>query len=125
MSYRKEKIEGQIRRILSELIIKEIKDPRIGFLSITEIDLSKDYSNARIGISVLGTKKEMRNSLAGINSAKGFLQFKLGKSLHIRKMPKLSFYLDSSIADSVDMVNLLESLNKESEENENSEEQDE
>ena len=114
MSYRKEKIENQIKRIISELLIKEIKDPRIGFLSITNIDLSKDYSVARVGISVLGTKKEMRNSLAGINSAKGFIQHKLGKNLHIRQIPKLMFYLDSSVADSVEMVSLLEQLNKES-----------
>ena len=116
MSYRKEKIENQIRRIISELLIKEIKDPRIGFLSITNIELSKDYSLARVGISVLGTKKEMRNSLAGINSAKGFIQHKLGKNLHIRQIPKLMFYLDSSVADSVEMINLLEQLNNESNE---------
>ena len=113
MPYRKEKIEVQIRKIISELLIKEIKDPRIGFMSISKVELSKDHSTAKVGVSVLGTKHEMRNSLAGINSAKGFIQHKLGKNLQIRIVPRVSFYLDTSLAESVEMVHLIETLNTE------------
>lgn len=110
MSYRKEKLEEQIRRIVSELLIREIKDPRIGFATITGVELAKDYSTARIGVSVLGDPHDLRKTLEGIQSATPFIQHRVGKSLSIRITPKLSFYLDSSIAEGTRMVNILNTL---------------
>ena len=129
MAYRKEKLEKQIMRIVSDLILKEIKDHRIGYVTVTQVGLNRDFSEARVGISVLGDAKEMRNSIDGINSAKGFIQFKLGKSLRIRHIPKLEFYPDSSVADGVKMVDLLEKLSADADstdsDNENNTETDE
>ena len=110
MSYRKQKLEGQIKRIVSELLIKEIKDPRIGFSTITAVELSSDLSKAEIGISVLGNAKDIRKTLEGLNSAKPYIQHRVGKSLGIRVTPKLQFYLDSSIAEGTRMVHLLNTL---------------
>lgn len=110
MSYRKEKLEEQIRRIVSELLIREIKDPRIGFATITGVELAKDYSTARIGVSVLGDPHDLRKTLEGIQSATPFIQHRVGKSLSIRITPKLSFYLDSSIAEGTRIVNILNTL---------------
>lgn len=110
MGYRKEKLEEQIRRIVSELLIREIKDPRIGFATITGVELAKDYSTARIGVSVLGEPRDLRKTFEGIQSATPFIQHRVGKSLSIRITPKILFYLDSSIAEGTRMVNILNTL---------------
>ncbi len=110
MSHRKEKLEEQIRRIVSELLIKEIKDPRIGFATITGVKLSRDYSQAAIGVSVLGNAKDLRKTMEGLESATPFIQYRTGKSLQIRVVPKIKFFPDSSIAEGVRMVHLLDTL---------------
>ena len=110
MSYRKEKLEEQIKRIISELLIREIKDPRIGFATITGVELAKDFSMAKIGISVLGDPRDIRKTLEGIQSATPYIQHRVGKALSIRITPRLSFFLDSSIVESTEMVHLLNKL---------------
>lgn len=110
MAYRKEKMEEQIRRLVSEVLIKEIKDPRIGFVSVTSVSLKNDYSEARVGLSVLGNPRDIRKTWEGIHSAVGFIQHKIGKALHIRHTPRIEFFLDSSVADGVRMVELLNEL---------------
>ena len=125
MAYRREKLEEQIKRIVSELFIREIKDPRIGFVTITGVQLSSDYTLARIGISILGDARDMRKTMEGLQSAKGFIQSRTGKALQLRITPKIEFYPDSSIADGVKMVSLLESLQTEHSNAINSEKEEE
>jgi len=110
MAYRKEKLEEQIKRIISELLIREIKDPRIGFATITGVELSKDHSVAKVGVSVLGDPRELRKTMEGLTSALPYIQHRMVKALGIRVIPKISFFLDSSIVDGVNMVNLLDKL---------------
>ena len=110
MPYRKEKIEEQIRRLISELIIKDIKDPRVGFVSITGVKLSSDKKYAKVGISILGSPRDIRKSFEGLKSATGYIQHRVGKGLAMRNTPRLGFFLDSSVADGVSMVDLLENL---------------
>jgi len=110
MSYRREKLEEQIHRIVSDLLIREIKDPRIGFATVTGVELAGDYSTAKIGISVLGDPRDMRKTLEGLKSATPYVQHRVGKSLGIRVTPKISFFLDSSLVEGVNMVDLLNKL---------------
>jgi ribosome-binding factor A len=110
MAYRKEKLEEQIKRLISELIIKEIKDPRIGFVSLTGVSLSNDKKSAKVGISVIGSNKERRSTFEGLKSATGFIQYRVGKAIKLRNTPKITFFLDNSISEAVDMVNFLENL---------------
>ncbi len=110
MSYRREKLEEQIHRIVSDLLIREIKDPRIGFATVTGVELARDYSAAKIGISVLGDPRAMRKTLEGLKSATPYVQHRVGKSLGIRVTPKISFFLDSSLIEGVNMVDLLNRL---------------
>ncbi len=112
MSYRKEKLEELIKRVISELIIKEIKDPRIGFVTVTGVSLSNDKKYAKVGVSILGTPGERRKTYEGLKSAAGFIQHKIGKSIKIRYTPHIQFFLDSSVKDAVQMVDLLEDLVK-------------
>ncbi|MEJ5361029.1 MAG: 30S ribosome-binding factor RbfA [Spirochaetota bacterium] len=114
MGFRKQKLETQIKKLVGTLIVTEIKDPRIGFVTVTNVELSKDYAYADVYVSVLGDDNTKKKSLAGLQSARGFIQFRVGKALSIRTIPEIRFHLDTSIEEGVDMVNLLEKLEKES-----------
>ncbi|MCL1865318.1 MAG: 30S ribosome-binding factor RbfA [Spirochaetes bacterium] len=110
MKYRKDRLEELIKRIVSDIIFRELKDPRIGFLTVTGVELNKDYSEARIGVSILGDSTEIRKSMEGIRSSSGFVQRLLGKELKIRNLPSVYFYLDKSVEEGVDMVNKINNL---------------
>jgi len=110
MNYRKDRLEELIKRIVSDIIFKEVKDPRIGFVTVTGVELNKDYSEARIGVSILGNSTEVRKSMEGIRSSSGFVQRLLGKELKIRNLPSVYFYLDKSVEEGVDMVNKINNL---------------
>ena len=114
MPYRKEKVSELIRRIISEMLLKEIKDPRIGFLTLTGVSISSDFTSARVGISVLGDEAGRMKTLEGLRSAAGFIQFKLNKILKMRVVPRIEFFLDTAYSNSIDMVNLLDKLVHES-----------
>jgi ribosome-binding factor A len=111
--YRKERIEKQIRMIIAESLIKEIKDPRIGFVTITDVELNKDKSHAVVSVSVLGDDKVKKKSMTGLNSAKGFFQHRIGKMIKIRNTPKIIFRLDPSIEGASEMINTLNRIEEE------------
>jgi len=117
MSFRKQKLETQIKKLVGTLIVTEIKDPRIGFVTVTNVELSKDYAYADVYVSVLGDDNDKKKTLSGLQSARGFIQYRVGKALSIRTIPEIRFHLDTSIEKGVDMVNLLEKLEKESSKN--------
>lgn len=113
-SFRKEKLDAEIRRIIADAFLREIKDPRIGFITVTGAKISKDYTSVNVGISVIGDEKEKKKTLAGAESAAGFLQHLIAKHLKLRVTPRIKFFLDSSIEEGVRMVGLIDDLNKES-----------
>ena len=110
MKYRKDRLEELIKRIISEIIMRELKDPRIGFVTVTGVELNKDYTEAKIGVSILRNSTNIRKSMEGIRSSSGFVQKLLGKELKIRNLPRVYFYLDKSVEEGVDMVNMIHNL---------------
>ena len=110
MKYRKDRLEELIRRIVSEIIMRELKDPRIGFVTVTGVELSKDYAEAKIGISILGSPTDVRKGMEGIRSSSGYVQKLLGKELKIRSLPRVYFYLDKTVEEAVEMVGKIENL---------------
>ncbi len=110
MKHRKDRLEELIKRIVSEIIFRELKDPRIGFVTVTGVELSKDFGEAKIGISILGSSTEVRKSMEGIRSSSGYVQKLLGKELKIRSVPRVHFFLDKSVEEGVDLVNRIETL---------------
>lgn len=110
MKYRKDRLEELIRRIVSEIIMRELKDPRIGFVTVTGVELSKDYAEAKIGISIMGSPTEVRKGMEGIRSSSGYVQKLLGKELKIRSLPRVYFYLDKTVEEAVEMVGKIENL---------------
>lgn len=96
---RTRRVGEQIQRELAVLIRDEIKDPRLGMVSVSAVQVSRDLSHAKVHVSVLGNEKQSSESVTVLNHASGFLRHKLGKLMHIRVIPELRFYLDRSLEE--------------------------
>jgi len=114
-NYRREdQLSGAITRELSDLIRTRMKDPRIGFASITGVELSHDLRYAKVFVSVMGSPEEQRETMRGLDSANGFLRRELAQRLTIRHVPEISFRLDESIARGARVLDLLKQVEQES-----------
>ncbi len=92
------RIGEQIKKEISQIIQYELKDPRIGFVTITGVEVTGDLSIAKIYISIMGTEEELQKTLLAIEKAKGFLRTEIGKRVRLRHTPELIFKVDESIA---------------------------
>ncbi len=91
---RTDRLGHQIRVELAELISRQVKDPRIGFATVTRVELTADLHHARVFVSVLGSPEEQQSSIEGLSSAAGFLRHEIGHRLALRRVPELAFILD-------------------------------
>jgi ribosome-binding factor A len=96
-SRRPGKVGGAIREEISRMLLRDIKDPRIGFVTITRVTVSKDLRFVKVYFSVLGDQSAREESLKGLNSAKGFIRMELGKRLRLRYTPEIVFSFDPSL----------------------------
>ena len=104
---RVDRIEEQLRMELSEIVGRELHDPRIGLVTVTAVRVSPDLSHARVFISVLGGPEERKRALQGLKSGAGYAKRSLSKRLqHLRRIPDLTFDYDESI----EAENRIESL---------------
>lgn len=99
--------------IVADSLLKDIKDPRIGFVTVTDVKLNKDKSIAYTSVSIMGDQKIKKKSMIGLNSAKGFLQYRLGKTIKMRSTPKIVFQLDPSIESGAEIINTLNKIKEE------------
>ncbi len=98
MNYkRSEKVAEAVHEFISELLIKGLKDPRIGFVTVTGVKLTDDLHLATVYFSVVGSEDEKKSSEKGLNSAKGFIRKELGRSLRLRYVPDIIFKYDNSL----------------------------
>ena len=104
---RQDQLGQVITRELSDLMRMRMKDPRIGFASITAVEVTKDLSYAKVFVSVMGTPEEQRETMRGLRHAAGFLRHELAQRLTIRHVPELTFQLDESIARGARVIELL------------------
>ena len=101
-SYRLSQVAGQVREEIMRVIQRELKDPRIGFVSITEVRMTPDLRSARVRVSVLGDEGTQKAAIAGLNSARGLIRHELGRRLsNLKFSPELIFEIDPSIEYSV------------------------
>ena len=114
MIKRSRRVGDLLQKEISQIILKELKDPRVGFVTVTKVSVSDDLRNARVFVSVLGTSDEVHRSLDGLKSATGFIQGCIGKKVTLRYIPELSFHLDESVAYGARIEELLRNLKKES-----------
>ncbi|GIO66870.1 30S ribosome-binding factor RbfA [Paenibacillus sp. JTLBN-2024] len=106
------RVGEQIKKELSQLIQSELKDPRIGFLTVTGVDVTNDLSQAKVYLSVLGDEEQKENSLKALEKANGFLRSELGKRIRLRHIPELIFKFDESIAYGSHIEKLLGEISK-------------
>jgi ribosome-binding factor A len=111
------RISEEVRKTVSELLTREIKDPRIDpMTSITKVDVTRDLRYANIYVSVLGDKEVKEDTLKGLESAKGFIRKEIGNKIDLRYVPEPIFHLDETIEQGLYMSKLIEKVNKEDEE---------
>lgn len=116
MWQRKEKVANKIKEEISKVIHDELKDPRIGFLTITKVELTNDLRFARIFYSILGQEKQKLMAKQGLESAIKYIRKLLGERLGLRYTPEICFRLDESSEYSIHMTEIFEKLEKEREE---------
>jgi len=110
VSSRTHRVNELVRLELSEIIRREMKDPRVGLASISRVEVSRDLSHARIGVSVLGPDEDREDTVAALQHARGFLRSSLARRTRLRTVPELAFELDRGAEHSQHMSDLLESL---------------
>lgn len=106
------RVGEQIKKELSQLIQSELKDPRIGFVTVTGVDVTNDLSQAKVYLSVLGDNEQKNNTLKALEKANGFLRSELGKRIRLRHTPELIFKFDESIAYGSHIEKLLGEIGK-------------
>ena len=109
MTERMRRVNEALREILGEAV-GELKDPRIGFVTITGVETSPDLRHARVYVSVLGSEREREQSLAGLAAAHGVLQSRVAKSVRMKRTPQLAFEYDPTVERGVRMTQLIDEL---------------
>ncbi len=93
---RSQRVQELLLVEISKLIQHGLKDPRIGFVTVTRIELSDNLKNAKVHVSIMGTEQQKEDSIEGLNSARGYIRSCLGKNLHLKYIPELGFKLDET-----------------------------
>ncbi len=107
-SHRPTRVGEMIRMEISNLLIRGLRDPRIGLATVTEVKMTSDLKQARVYVSVLGGLEERKNTLAGLNRAASHIRHEIGSQLRLRNTPELSFVYDSSIEQGARIEELLQ-----------------
>lgn len=118
---RSDKVADLIRKEISGMLLKSIKDPRIGFITITRVVVSDDCRLAKIYFSVVGTPAEREESTRGLNSAKGYIRKELGRRISLRYTPEIVFQFDPSIEYAIRLGEVFNHLHNERKEDEDGE----
>jgi len=110
VSRRTARLESEIREEIADVVSRKLKDPRLGFVTITRVEISPDLHYARVLVSVLGDDAARRKSLEGLRQAAGFVRRELGRRLRIRQTPELDFRADPGIDNADRVARLLEQM---------------
>lgn len=107
---RTQRIGDQMQRELAQLIRREVKDPRVGLVTITAVDVSRDVGHAKVFITVMGQEGDdaIQQSLKVLNSAAGFLRMQLAREMKLRSVPQLHFHYDESVSRGAHLSALIE-----------------
>jgi ribosome-binding factor A len=105
---RMRRVDHAIREVLAESLSGQLKDPRVGFVTVTDVETSPDLRHARVYVSVLGQPEEREQSLAGLRSAHGYLQARIAAELELKHTPTLDFIYDETTDRAMRVERLLE-----------------
>lgn len=109
MSDRMRRVNAAVREVLSEAV-GELKDPRIGFVTVTGVETSSDLRQAVVYVSVLGSERKREQSIDGLQAAHGILQARIARELRMKRTPQLTFEYDPSVERGVRMTQLIDEL---------------
>jgi ribosome-binding factor A len=107
---RSERLGELILAEISDLIRRGIKDPRVGFVTFTGVEMSDDLRYAKVFVSSLGSEQEKARALQGLSSATGYIRRHLGRALHLRYTPEITFLIDGSLEHGAKIAQLLRQL---------------
>lgn len=107
---RSQRVAEQILRELAELVRFEIKDPRVGFVTLTEVELTPDYAHAKVYFTLMSGEEGLQETLAGLRRASGFLRRELGRRVRIHTTPELHFHYDKSVEQGSRMSQLIDQV---------------
>ena len=110
---RVEKVQELMKQEISDIILHDLKDPRIGFVTVTSVACTEDLREAKIYVSVKGDEKGVQESLAGLNRALGYVRREIGRRIRLRFTPEISFALDTSLNYSDHIQRILNTLHEE------------
>ena len=116
MRIRPERVANAIRKEMSNIIQEDLKDPRIGFTTVTKVEITPDLRNVRIYYSVLGSDKEIKSTGIALESAKGYIRGLIGDRIKLRFTPEITFMMDKSLEYQDRIDKLLHKINKEKKE---------
>ncbi len=97
MSRRSQQVAETLRQVISDALLREVRDPRVGMVTVTSVDVTGDLSQARVTVAVPGTEDDRQRALEGLTSAAGFFRSKAAKALSTRIVPEISFSLDRGL----------------------------
>lgn len=109
---RANRVAEEIKKVVGDLITRKIKDPRIGFVTITDVEVTGDLQQAKIYLTVLGDEKVEAETLAGLEKAKGFVRSEVGRHIRLRKTPEIIFEIDTTIETGNRIERLIHELNQ-------------
>ncbi|WP_164668955.1 30S ribosome-binding factor RbfA [Virgibacillus doumboii] len=108
---RSNRVAEQMKKELGELLSQKIKDPRVGFVTVTDVEVTGDLQQAKVFISVLGDEEEKHDTLIGLAKAKGFIRSEIGKRIRLRKTPEITFEFDEALEHGNRIETILRDLN--------------
>ncbi|GGA96383.1 30S ribosome-binding factor RbfA [Macrococcus hajekii] len=112
MSMRSERVGEQLKKELSEVINQKMKNPNIGFVTVTEVEVTGDLSQATVYVTVLGEERERKKSLEALEKSKGFMRSEIAQRMDLRIVPELKFQYDESIDYGNKIEKMIADLNK-------------
>jgi ribosome-binding factor A len=104
------RVDEAIRQVIGDAVAAELKDPRVGFVTVTDVRTSADLRHARVYVSVLGDVEQREATMAGLRSAHGFLQGKVASELHLKRTPALELYYDDTTDRALRVDELIEEI---------------
>jgi len=114
MSHRSHRLAEELKNEISAIIAQEVKDPRVGFATVTEVEVSPDLRYARVLVSVLGSPQEKQETFDALVRATGYIRRLIGARVRLRRTPELSFVYDDSIEHGDRMMRLFDEIKRES-----------
>ena len=112
MTQRQEKVGELLKVEISEIIFREMKDPRLGFVTITDVKVTADLKYARVFVSIMGDPKQQEMGITALKHASGFVRGELGKRVRMRVTPEIEFRIDESIEQGARIFELLQQIKK-------------